>query len=142
MPETQANIGYDSEFAIGDGGDPETFTAIAEVVSITPPGLTRDKEEATHLKSPDKYKEYVMALFDTGDVSLTLNWVPSETDTLFDAFHADPGNMQITFPNGVRMQFVGAFAGYETPELSPIGKMEATATVTRTSGKPQLLAAE
>lgn len=141
MPATQADIGYGSEFAIGDGGDPETFTEIAEVVSVTPPGLTRDKEEATHLKSPDKYKEYIMALFDTGSVSLTLNWVPSETDAVFAAFHDAPGTKQITFPNGVRMQFVGAFEGYETPELTAGGKMEATATVTRTSGKPVLLSA-
>lgn len=142
MTATQADIGYDSEFAIGDGGDPETFTPIAEVVSITPPSLTRGKEDATHLKSPDSYNEHILALFDTGDVSITLNFVPSETDAVYAAFHAEPQTMQITFPNGVRMQFVGGFTEYQTPELTPSGKMEASATLTRTTGKPVLLAAE
>lgn len=140
MTATQAGIGYGSEFAIGDGADPEVFTAIAEVKSITPPGMTRDAEEATHLKSPDEYKEYVLAMFDSNDVSLTLNWVPSESDTVYAAFHAERENMQITFPNGVRMQFLGGIVSYETPELTN-GVMEATVTVKRLSGKPQLLAA-
>lgn len=142
MTATQADIGYGSEFAIGDGGEPENFTAIAEVVSITPPSFSRGKQDATHLKSPDSYMEYIMELFDTGDVSVTLNFVPSETDSVYTAFHDDPGTKQITFPNGVRMQFVGAFTEYQPPELTSSGKMEATATLTRTTGKPVLLAAE
>lgn len=139
---TNAAIGYGSEFAIGDGGDPtETFSKVAEVTAITPPSMTRDAEEATHLESPNEYKEYVAALFDTGDVSITLNFVPSDSDVLFAAMHAEAGNYQITFPNGIRMQFTGFFTSYEPPELLPNGNMSATATIKRSTGKPTLLAA-
>ena len=138
---TTAAIGYGSEFAIGDGADPEVFTKVAEVTAITPPGMTRDAEEVTHLESPNEYKEFVAALFDTGDVSITFNFVPSASDTIFTAMHAEEGNYQITFPNGIRMQFTGFFTGYETPELTPNGNMSATATIKRSTGKPTLLAA-
>src|SRR6056297_3367307 len=99
---TDAAIGYGAEFAIGDGADPEVFTKIAEVRAVTPPSMTREFADATHLESPDRYKEYVAALLDTEDVTVTLNYVPSATDTLFTAFHSAGGNYQITFPNGVR----------------------------------------
>jgi hypothetical protein len=140
MTETAADIGFGAEFGI-EGETPGTYVALAEVVAITPPGMTREKVEATHLKSPEAYKEYIAALFDTGDVSLTLNFVPSATDALFTAFHAASGKYQITFPNGVMMRFNGFFTGYTPPELTPEGKMESTATVARKSGKPTLHAA-
>ena len=143
MPATTAAIGYGSEFAIGDGADPEVFTKVAEVTAITPLGMTRDAEEATTLESPDEYKEHIAGLFDTGDVQITLNYVPtaSTSDVIFTAFHADPQNYQITFPNGIRMQFTGFFTAYETPELTPGGNMSATATIKRSTGIPLILVA-
>lgn len=135
---TNAAIGYDAEFAIGDGADPEVFTKVAEVVALTPPGMTRDFQDATHLESPDKYREYVASLVDTGDVSITFNFVPSASDTIFAAFHAAAGNYQITFPNGVMLRFTGVFSGYEMPEMTPEGVMQATATIKRVTGKPTL----
>lgn len=141
MPETIADIGFGAQFGIGDGGDPETFALAAEIVSITPPSLTRGDEEATHLASPESYKEYIPLLFDTGDAQLTLHFEPSATDAIYTAFHADPKNYQITFPNGVMMRFKGFFTEYAAPELTPEGKMEATATIKRSTGKPSLHAA-
>lgn len=141
MPQTKADIGYGAEYAIGDGAASEQFSPVAEVISITPPGLTRDKQDATHLKSPDAYKEYIAGLFDTGDVSITLNYEPSATDAVYAAFHAAAGNHQITFPNGVMMRFFGFFVSYDMPELTAEGKMQSTATITRSSGKPTLHAA-
>lgn len=135
---TNAAIGYDAEFAIGDGADPEVFTKVAEVVSLTPPEMTRDFQDATHLQSPDKYREHVESVLDTGDASITFNFVPSATDTIFAAFHAAAGNYQITFPNGVMMRFTGSFSNYGLPEMTPDGVMQATANIKRKSGKPTL----
>jgi len=45
-----AAIGWDSEFAIGDGGSPEVFTAVAEVTSISPANISRDTVDATHIR--------------------------------------------------------------------------------------------
>ena len=136
---TVGDIGYDSEFGI-EGATPDTYVAVAEVVAITPPGMSRDSAEATHLKSPDEFKEYIAGLMDAGDASFTFNYVPSATEAMYLAFQARTGKYQITFPNGVMMRFSGFFTAYEPPELTPGGKMEASATI-KTSGRPTLHAA-
>ena len=124
---TIADIGYDSAFAIGSG-DPLTYTPVAEVVSITPPGMSRDAIEATHLKSPGGWKEFIAGMKDGGEASFTLNLAPSATDALVTAFNADSGNYQITFPNGVMLRFAGFFTAYTPPDLTA-EKMEASVTV-------------
>lgn len=135
---TNAAIGFKSKFGIGDGAVPEVFSLAAEITAITPPGLTRGDEDGTHMESPDNYKEYIPLLFDTGDATITLNFEPSATDELYTAFHAPPQNYQITFPNNVMMRFTGFFTAYSPPELTVEGKMEATATIKRSTGKPTL----
>ena len=139
MTATQADIGYNSAFGI-EGATPGTYVAVAEVVSITPPGMTRDAIEATHLKSPEEFKEFIAGLKDGGEASITVNFIPAATDALYTAFEAKSGKYQITFPNGVMMRFAGFFTGYTPPELTPDGKMEASATI-KCNGKPTLHAA-
>lgn len=138
MTETKADIGYNGSFGI-EGETAGVYVDLAEVKAITPPGFSREKQDATHLKSPDSYKEYVMALFDTDDASITLNFTPQNLPALWAAFHAPQGGKyQITFPDGQQMRFTGAFTGMSLPELTPEGVMESSGTITRTSGKPTL----
>ena len=134
-----SDIGYDSEFAI-EGTPPGTYVKLALVASITPPSMTRDAVETTHLESANMWKEFQSGLKDAGEASLTLNFVPSATDALFTAFNADTGKYQITYPNGVRMRFDGFFTAYTPPELIPGGLMQVTATI-KATGAPSLLAA-
>lgn len=138
MP-TDADIGFNSAFGI-EGSTADTYEDVAEVISITPPGMTRGTQEATHLKSPDNHHEHIALLSDSEEASLTVNFVPSATDALFAAFNAATGKYQITYPNGVMMRFAGIVTGYTPPELTPEGKMEATVTI-KPSGKPTLHAA-
>jgi len=63
---TSARIGYGVAFAIGDGGDPETFTDVAEVTSVTPPSLSMDTVAATHTDSEEGWREYIAGLLDDG----------------------------------------------------------------------------
>lgn len=128
MAATEAQIGYGATFAIGNGGTPtETFTPLAEVISITPPSDNIDVVEATHLTSPNRTKEYVIGLNDPGECALSLNFLPGEADD--DAIQAlrgltSPTNFKITFPaiSGnpvVSWTFAGYLTGYE-PDV-PIG---------------------
>lgn len=128
---TNASIGYQATFGIGDGGSPEAFTDVAEVVTITPPAMARESIDATHLESPNKYKEFIAGLAESGDATITINFVPSTTDVLVTAFEAESGNFRITFPNAVTMTFSGIVTGYEVGELS-LDKMTATFTVKAT----------
>ena len=136
---TTADIGYDSEFGI-EGTTPGTYVAVAEVVSIVPPGMTREAVDATHLDSPDSYREFIAGLKETGEATITLNFVPSATDAIVTAFEAATGKYQIKFPNGVKMRFSGFFTAYNPPELTPGGIMQATATI-KATGKASLAAA-
>ena len=134
---TDATIGYDSSFGIYDGA---AYDDVAEVVNIQIPGFSREAIEATHLQSPDAYKEFIAGLKEMTECTITLNWVPSATDTLLTAFEDDSGMYQITAPNGVMLRFAGFFTAYTPPQLTPDGKMEATATI-KPTGKATLHAA-
>lgn len=126
---TLADIGYDASFGI-EGATAGTFVAVAEIVAITPPGLTRGAVEATHLKSPGRTKEFIPGLFETGEASFTLNFEPDVYDTILDeAALVDGGNYRITFPDTSTLTFEGFFTGLTPPELTGEGKMEATATI-------------
>ena len=139
---TDAAIGYGSIFAHGDGGAPEVFTPFAEVVSITPPQLVRDTVDATHMASPQKWREFVPGLKDGGEVSLEMNFIPgnSDWDVLFAAFNDEEvSNWKITFPNAEAWTFAAYCTGVEA-EVPLDDKMSATATF-KVSGVPDFAAA-
>lgn len=136
---SNADIGYDSEFAI-ESATPGTYTKVAEVVSITPPPMTRDAVDVTHMESPNEYRQFIPGLADLGEATITINFVPSATDALVTAFNAKRGNYQITFPNNVRLQFAGIVTGYTIDALSTGEKMSATFTI-KATGAPTFAAA-
>lgn len=139
MAASQADIGYGASFGI-EGATPGSYVAVAEVVSITPPGATREAVEATHLNSDDETKEFIAGLAEWGDASITVNYLPSASDALMTAFTGKTDKFQITFPSGVKMQFAGIVTGYEIGEVVANDKMTATFTV-KCSGKATLVAA-
>ena len=139
---TSAAIGHGSTFAVGDGGSPEVFTAFAEVVTITPPQLVRDTVDATHMASPEKWREFVPGLRDGGEVSLEMNFIPGGPgeDAILIAFQDETaGNWKITFPNAHSWTFAAFCTGFES-EVPLDDKMSATATF-KVTGKPAFVAA-
>ena len=132
MSETEAMIGYGSEFQLGDGATPtETFTALAEVYSITPPSDSVDVVEATHYKSPNRTKEFIDGMIDPGECSLEMNFIPgSPADDAIQAWKLAGGrkSCRIVFPNGVNWTFSGILTGYE-PAMPLDDKMTATVTL-------------
>ncbi|GAD55491.1 phage tail tube protein [Limimaricola cinnabarinus] len=138
MPETKADIGFGAIFGI-EGDTPGTYVPVAEVTAITPPSRSREAIEATHLNSPDQYAEFIAGIMRGGEAGFTMNFVPNATDTLVTAFEAGKGKYQITFPNGVKLQFGGVFTNYEIDEITN-EKMSATCTFQQ-SGKAALEAA-
>lgn len=137
---TQARIGHGTLFKIGNGATPEVFTTVAEVTSITPPGMSRDAIDATHEESPGAWREFVGGLKDGGEVQLELNFVPGSATTilLMAELDANPGNKQIVFPGGQIFSFVALCTALE-PEAPLDDKMVASATY-KVSGQPTLSA--
>lgn len=52
---------------------------IAEVTDIGGPGLSRDTIEVTHHQSPARWKEFIKGLKDGGEVTFTINYIPTNT---------------------------------------------------------------
>lgn len=73
----KAFIGYGSELLVGDGASPETFEAVADIVSITPGDMTTGVVEKTHLRSPDRHREKLLTIRDSGAFALAANWRPA-----------------------------------------------------------------
>ncbi len=64
--------------AIGDGATPtETFTTIPEITSIQGPGGSASEIDVTDLSS--SAKEFRMGLQDEGQITLEMNWIPTNT---------------------------------------------------------------
>lgn len=138
MAASQADIGYGASFGI-EGSTPGTYVAVAEVVSVTPPGASREAVDVTHLNSDNETKEFIAGMAEWGDASITVNYLPSATDALMTAFTAKTDKFQITFPSGVKMRFAGIVTGYEIGEIVVDDKMSATFTV-KCSGAATLVA--
>ena len=132
MPETNAMIGYGTIYEIGVDTDtpPASFTEVAEVIGITPPNSQVDDVEATHLRSPNRTREYIAGLVEPGDCSLEINWIPNDTTgQLLLGLKASGERRQhkITWPNGVTWTFTAYVKGFE-PGLPTDDRMTATVT--------------
>lgn len=133
---TVAAIGYGSKFAIYNGS---AYIDVAEVTNITWPGYSRDAVDATHMASPNTFREYIAGLMDAGEVSVEINFVPSATDVIVAAMVAGVGQFQIEHVSGMKLQFSAIVTGYEA--AVPLDdKMTASATF-KVTGKPTALAA-
>jgi predicted secreted protein len=139
---TEARVGMGSRFEIGDGADPEVYTQLAEVININPPSMSRDALDATHMLSPEQWREFVPGLKDGGEVSVDMNFIPGgagETQIMANLAADNTANYRITFPNGVSWTFAAFCTGFE-PSVPHDDKMSATATF-KVSGKPTFLTA-
>lgn len=84
---SSAIIGYGVK--LGKGTALTSMTSIAEVVNVGGPGLARDAVDVTHLNSAGEWREYKEAFKDGGEVSVELNFLPTDTtqELLFDAYN-------------------------------------------------------
>lgn len=77
---TGKQSGYGAQLLVGDGdlGDsPQTYEAVAEVVSIRPGDLKTATYERTHLRSPNAHVELAAALRSSGPFTVMCNWRPA-----------------------------------------------------------------
>jgi len=80
----------------GDGTSPEGYDPIAEINSITGPGMTRDFIDVTSLDSVGGYREYIGGFRDGGEVTLEMNFTSAGYAAMLTDFEsADSRNYQI-----------------------------------------------
>lgn len=137
MSDTQAAIGYGTILRVATPEAPAVFLELGEITAVTPPPMSRDTVDATHMQSPEKWREFIAGLKDGGEISMDLNFIPaSETDVrLREAQTEDkPSPVEIEFPNGSVWSFKAFCTGYE-PDVPLDDKMTATCTW-KVTGKP------
>lgn len=128
---------FGTQLLRGDGGTPEIFTAIANVTSISGPGLSRETIDVTAHDSPDGWMEFLGGLKDAGEVSADINYDPSKHDTLVADFDDDePRNYQLVFPDSTTWSIQAILTGFE-PEAPYDDKLAASLTF-KVTGKPTL----
>lgn len=73
---TQAKAGVGTLFELrSTGGSPYTWTAAAEILTISGPDISAEEIDVTSLDSTGGYKEYITGLRDGGQVTLEMNWI-------------------------------------------------------------------
>lgn len=127
---TNARIGHGASLLIATIAAPTVYVPLAEVTSITPPPMTRDIIDATHMDSPDGWREFIAGLKDGGELSLAINFVPGgATDLRLIEMQTEsaPSPIKIRFPGGSEWGFDAFCTGY-TPNVPVEDKMTAEAT--------------
>lgn len=141
MP-ADGKLGYGTKFQTGNGSSPETFTDLAFVTSITPPGLSRDSIDVSHMQSPDEWREFIAGMKDAGEVSLELNFLQGGSAFLamlaeFNTVSASATKTRrITWPDGSYMEFEAFITGFE-PE-TPMDDKQVASVTFKVSGRPYL----
>lgn len=150
--EGKAFIGYESELCIGQNdGSPETFTAVADITIITPGDWTTGVIEKTHLRSPDRHREKLATLRDSGPFQIAGNYRPGHgSHTIaggdgFSSTHNLPAlwrdvteaNFLIRFPAAadvgspvMELRFRGVVTKYQIGAIALDQKVDFTAEIT------------
>ena len=88
MPASAATLGFGAVFAYESATS--VFTALAEVLSITPPEITTETTDVTHLGSDDGFREFIAALRDGGEATVNMNYVEASATLLQTLVLAQP----------------------------------------------------
>ncbi len=110
---------------------------IAEINSITGPGMTREQIEVTSLDSTGGWKEYIAGFRDGGSVSLSMNLTRDTLQLMMDDFSSDDlQNYEIVLPDdeNTTMEFEGLVM--EMPlNIQPADKVTMDVSI-KVSGMP------
>ena len=101
-----AIAGVGTEFKRWSGSD---WVAIAEINSITGPGMTRDTIDVTSLDSLSGYREFIPGFKNPGTVSLSMNMTQASVSQMIADFDSnDFQNYEIQLHEaGVYLEFEG-----------------------------------
>lgn len=129
---------FGTQLQRGDGAGSETFTAIANVTDITPPGLERETLDVTSHGSPEAWREFIGGLKDGGEVEIEINYDPREHDGLIaDLNDTAPRNYKVVWPQNLGdWAFKAVMKGFEA-EAPHADKLAASVTF-KVSGKPTI----
>lgn len=108
------------------------FEEIAQVASITPPQPERDTIDVDDLNPPGEVRKKLVGLIDPGEVSLTLNFDPTNTghtDLEEDFLDGEARQYRIKLPNDYGWTFTAYCTAYQPQEVSADDVLQAEVTL-------------
>lgn len=146
---SEARIGWGGEFHLSTDNTAANLDEMVEVVSFGLPDDEVEEVEVTHLKSPNRRREFISGLQDGGEVEVTLNYVPgSATDAAIRAAKAAGDVRAIRFiipdTDGTpdwQIDTFGFVKGYARGPIAAGDKIEATVRIRVTGAQTEAAAA-
>lgn len=89
----------------GNAASPEVFTTVAQVRSITGPGISANVVDITTHSATDPWRTKITTLLDAGDVSFEISFIPTDathdhtSGLLLDFENRTLRNWQMVFPD-------------------------------------------
>lgn len=125
------NSGLGTLLKHGNGdGPPETFTTIAQRVSIDGPEMSVGTADTTHLDSTAK--THRITIPDNGELELTIYYDPKDTTHQFCTglmITPTQKNWQLVFSEGSIYQFNGTLTKWKPTGMEVESNLEAEATI-------------
>jgi predicted secreted protein len=143
MSATQGKIGY-GVLMYRESTSDVFDDLIGEVKEVGGPNMTRDTVDATHSQSDNRFREFLSALRDGGEVTVTVALVPGAGNTddhkkLYDDFKNDEAvRYQINWPNTAKTYF--RFDAFLTalPHSMPMADEMTQELTFKVTGEPTL----
>ncbi len=142
---SEARIGWGGEFHLSTDETPSNYFELVEVVSFGLPNDQADEVEVTHLKSPNKRKEYIRGLLDGGEVEVSLNYDPGSATDLAIVDARDTGDVRaikFVLPDQTgepewEIETFGFVKGYARGPVQAGEKIESTVTIRITGAQEE-----
>lgn len=134
---SDAKIGYGARFLTRYPDSPDTYVEWGEVTGITPPNLSRDSVDVSHMQSPNRHREFIPGMIDPGEVTIEFNLIPGGTthaEILGELENVNPMSRRVVFSNGSIFEFIAFVTNVEF-EMPIDDKMMGTATF-KVTGEP------
>lgn len=143
---TDAISAFGVQLKLGDGATPtEAFTAIAEVLDVSGPSLTRSTADVTSHGSTEAWEEIIATIKRSGEITFDINYVPTNathdaTDGLLAelAEATDASNWQLVFPDSGSTTWSFAALVTAFSPANPVDGAQKASVTLKPTGKPTL----
>jgi tail tube protein len=130
---SNAIIGTGILIKAGDGASPEVFVTVAEIVSLMPPGLSRNEIDVSTHNEGQEAK--ILGMLRKGQPTFTINWIPN--DATHQQIRADilantKRNWRLTYPpSGTPTHtFPARVQKFEVPDVTTDAPLQGTIALT------------
>lgn len=117
--------------AANAGDSPDSLSEISEVTNISGGGGTTERIDFTHLRSPGRRREYKPSFIDSGVLSFTVQYIPTDATHIQILAYLDSQEefaLREVFPDASGWDYFGYIASVEKTGQDVGGKLQLNVT--------------